>query len=155
MTAEIGKHDLGGTLGEVIFRAPSSFAPAQDLVSCYAGNENRAQVMRICAASLGAAWDPGAKAKPPPYPIESGDPVAYGGRVVDWLYQHKVPQARVVKAGHAVLLALFALIPSEPEVAATEDFFAPADTSTSGASESIGTGIASPAGAPASMESGA
>jgi hypothetical protein len=81
---------------------------------------------RLCAAAIGLCWDrDDAPQGPPRYNLAVADPIAYGGVVLDWCYQKKVPLNQVYQVGSDLVLQLAAIIPNEAEVKGAEDFTDP------------------------------
>ena len=112
-----------GTLGTVKAVQPRSFAAINDLCAEWSEASSRARLARLCAAAIGMCWDRDDKPKAPArYNVAVADPIAYGGVVLDWVYAQKVPVSLVYAAGSALVLELVDVIPSETEVAKTEDF---------------------------------
>ena len=110
--------DLGGSLGEgVKLTPPRSFAVVNDLVTAWSGNPSRVHLSRLCAASLAVCMD-GA----PVYPVEEGNPIAYGAKALDWLMRKGVTPTRIYEVGPRVLHALTLTLPKEIEVEKIEDF---------------------------------
>jgi hypothetical protein len=118
---------LGGSLGVVRLERPRSFAAINDLVSSWGAGLSRAHLARVCAAAVGICY-PDA----PRYPVDSGDPVAYGGRVFDFLLAKGVTPARVYEVGPALILEVSRLMPTEAEVVEAEDFTGPRGVASTG-----------------------
>mgnify|MGYP000035330417 FL=1 len=109
---KLGKHE-----GKI----PSSIATCLDFVSIW-GTEglNRAHLGRLCAAAIAVSVDH--KRVLPAYPVASGDPIAFGYKILDRLLDAGVTPAKVYEMGSAVLLEMMRVIPSEQEVEERANF---------------------------------
>ena len=101
-------------LGQHEGKIPSSIATCLDFVSIYGSQPNRAQLGRLCAAAIAAAVDH--KRVLPAYPVTSGDPIAFGYKVLDRLMDAGVTPSKIYEMGSEVLLEMMRVIPSEQEV---------------------------------------
>jgi hypothetical protein len=108
---KLGKHE-----GKI----PSSIATCLDFVSIWGANPNRAQLGRLCAAAIAVSVDH--KRVLPAYPITSGDPIAFGYKILDRLLDAGVTPAKVYEMGSEVLLEMMRVIPSEQEVEERANF---------------------------------
>lgn len=107
-------------LGQHEGKIPSSIATCLDFVSIYGSQPNRAQLGRLCAAAIAAAVDH--KRVLPAYPITSGDPIAFGYKVLDRLMDAGVTPSKIYEMGSEVLLEMMRVIPSEQEVEEKANF---------------------------------
>ena len=109
---KLGQHE-----GEI----PSSIATCLDFVSIWGTQDlNRAQLGRLCAAAIAVSVDH--KRVLPAYPIASGDPIAFGYKVLDRLLDAGVSPAKVYEMGSSVLVEMMRVIPSEQEVEERANF---------------------------------
>jgi hypothetical protein len=108
---KLGKHES---------RLPSSIATCLDFVSIWGSNPNRAQLGRLCAASIALCVDHARIL--PAYPISSGDPIAYGHKVLDRLLENGVSPSAVYEMGSSLLVEMMKIIPSEDEVEERANF---------------------------------
>jgi len=109
---KLGKHE-----GKI----PSSIATCLDFVSIWGTQGlNRAQLGRLCAAAIAVSVDH--KRVLPAYPITSGDPIAFGYKVLDRLLDAGVSPAKVYEMGSEVLIEMMRVIPSEQEVEERANF---------------------------------
>jgi len=109
-----------GKLGEHESKVPSSIATCLDFVSIWGSEPNRAQLGRLCAAAIAVSVDH--KRILPAYPLGSGDPIAFGYKILDRLLDAGVSPAKIYEMGSAVLLEMMRLIPSESEVEERANF---------------------------------
>jgi hypothetical protein len=107
-------------LGQHEGKIPSSIATCLDFVSIYGSQPNRAQLGRLCAAAIAAAVDH--KRVLPAYPVTSGDPIAFGYKVLDRLMDAGVTPSKIYEMGSEVLLEMMRVIPSEQEVEEKANF---------------------------------
>lgn len=131
-------------IGEVKLTPPRSFVAINDLVSEYSANQkNRAKLARLSAAAVGLCWSSENAKGAPVYDLASGEIVAYGGEVLEWLLRQKVDLPSLYENALPLFLDLWALIPKEQEVAAQADSFpedgAPGSSGTQD-SEAVGEG---------------
>jgi hypothetical protein len=108
---KLGKHE-----GKI----PSSIATCLDFVSIWGSQPNKAQLGRICAAAIAVSVD--YKRVLPAYPISSGDPISYGHKILDRLFDAGVTPAQVYEMGSEVLIEMMRVIPSEQEVEERANF---------------------------------
>ena len=73
-----------GKLGKHEGKIPSSIATCLDFVSIWGSGPNRAQLGRLCAAAIAVSVDH--KRILPAYPVLSGDPISYGHKILDRLF---------------------------------------------------------------------
>lgn len=102
---KLGKHE-----GKI----PSSIATCLDFVSIWGSDPNRAQLGRLCAAAIAVSVDHARIL--PAYPVASGDPIAYGYKILERLLENGVTPARVYEMGSSLLVEMIKVIPSEKEV---------------------------------------
>ena len=77
-------------LGAIQLEAPRSFVAINDLVSEYSANQkSRAKLARLSAAAVGLCWSEKNVKAAPVYDLASGEIVAYGGDVLEWLLRQK------------------------------------------------------------------
>tara|TARA_B100000900_G_scaffold394867_1_gene392711 strand:+ start:8152 stop:8517 length:366 start_codon:yes stop_codon:yes gene_type:complete len=107
-------------LGQHEGRLPSSIATCLDFVSIWGAHPNRAQLGRICAAAIAVSIDH--KRVLPAYPVTSGDPIAFGYKILDRLLDAGVTPAKIYEMGSEVLLEMMRVIPSEQEVEEKANF---------------------------------
>ena len=122
-----GSVDLGGKLGSVDLVRPRSFVACNDIVASWGEGLSRAHLARLCDAAIGLCLEDA-----PAYRVETGDPIAHGGRVFDWLVDRDVSPTRVYEVGPAVIAALSRFFPTEVEVTEAQDFSGPAVVSSTG-----------------------
>jgi len=111
---KLGKHES---------RLPSSIATCLDFVSIWFSEPNRAQLGRLCAAAIALSVDHARIL--PAYPIASGDPIAYGHKILDRLLSNGVPPSAVYEMGSAVLIEMMQVIPTEESVEERANFTHP------------------------------
>jgi len=109
-----------GKLGKHEGKIPSSIATCLDFVSIWGSSPNRAQLGRICAAAIAVSVD--YKRVLPAYPVTSGDPISYGHKILDRLFDAGVTPARVYEMGSSLLIEMMKVIPSEKEVEEKANF---------------------------------
>jgi hypothetical protein len=109
-----------GKLGKHEGKIPSSIATCLDFVSIWGSDPNRAQLGRLCAAAIAVSVDH--KRILPAYPVSSGDPIAYGYKILDRLMDNGVTPARVYEMGSSLLIEMMKVIPSEKEVEEKANF---------------------------------
>jgi len=119
-----------GKLGKVAVSLPARYAPAQDLLSIY-GSGNPALMFRGCAAAIGIACRLGLmrhRVVSPVYDVSVGDPVAYGGAMLEVLFDAGLTRGDITLAGSRIQTAMWQKMQpvTEPEVSAVEDFSEPA-----------------------------
>ena len=111
-------------LGEVKLKAPRSFVAINDLVSEYSANQkSRAKLARLSAAAVGLCWSNENAKGAPVYDLASGEIVAYGGDVLEWLLRQKCDLPSLYENAMPLFLELWALIPKEQEVAEQAETF--------------------------------
>ncbi len=111
---------LGGELGEVPCSLPMSFSTRLDLVSSWVPDMPRPHLARLCAAAIGASTALGCRYNP-----AMGDPIAYGGKVLDLLLSKGVTPTKVYQYGPQILTALADSLPQETEVEEVAAFTGP------------------------------
>jgi len=109
-----------GKLGKHEGKIPSSIATCLDFVSIWGSSPNRAQLGRICAAAIAVSVD--YKRVLPSYPVTSGDPISYGHKILDRLFDAGVTPAKIYEMGSSLLLEMMKVIPSEKEVEEKANF---------------------------------
>lgn len=111
-------------LGEVKLTAPRSFVAINDLVSEYSANQkSRAKLARLSAAAVGLCWSKENDRGAPIYDLASGEIVAYGGDVLEWLLRQKCDLPSLYENALPLFLELWELIPKEQEVAVQAETF--------------------------------
>lgn len=103
-----------GKLGTHEGKIPPSIATCLDFVAIWGSDPNRAQLGRLCAAAIAVSVDH--KRVLPAYNLKSGDPIAYGHKVLDRLLDAGVTPGKVYEMGSEALLEMMKVIPSEKEV---------------------------------------
>lgn len=103
-----------GKLGTHEGKIPTSIATCLDFVAIWGSDPNRAQLGRLCAAAIAVSVDH--KRVLPAYNLSSGDPIAYGHKVLDRLLDAGVTPGKVYEMGSEALLEMMKVIPSEKEV---------------------------------------
>jgi len=103
-----------GKLGKHEGKIPSSIATCLDFVSIWGSEPNRAQLGRLCAAAIAVSVDHARIL--PAYPVSSGDPIAFGYKILDRLLDNGVTPAQVYEMGSAQLIEMMRVIPSEDKV---------------------------------------
>jgi hypothetical protein len=99
---------------------PSSLATCLDFISVWGSNPNRAQLGRLCAASIGVSLDH--KKILPKYKIQSADPLSYGHKIMDRLLDSGVTASEIFDHGVQCLVAMAEKLPTESEVEDTANF---------------------------------
>jgi len=89
-------------------------------VSIWGSHPNRAQLGRLCAACIAISVDHARIL--PAYPVSSGDPIAYGHKVLDRLLDNGVTPSAVYEMGSAILVEMMRIIPSEDGVEERANF---------------------------------
>jgi hypothetical protein len=92
-----------------------------DIVSEWSASPSRAHIGRLTAAAIGvSAWRsvPGM----PRYDVSSAKPIAYGGRVLDFLFAQGVDPNEIVVHGMQLLGELAPQLIRREEVQEKEDF---------------------------------
>jgi len=107
-------------LGTYEAKTPSSLATCVDFISIWGSEPNRAQLGRLCAAVIGVAVDH-AKVLPK-YKIQSGDPIAYGHKIMDRLLEAGVTLDKIYEYGSQILVNFMKVIPSEDSVEENVNF---------------------------------
>jgi hypothetical protein len=111
-------------LGAIQLEAPRSFVAINDLVSEYSANQkSRAKLARLSAAAVGLCWSEKNVKAAPVYDLASGEIVAYGGDVLEWLLRQKCDLPSLYEHAMPLFLELWALIPKEQEVAEQAETF--------------------------------
>jgi hypothetical protein len=110
-------------LGKVEARLPDSLATCLDFVSIWGSDPSRAQLGRLCAATIGVCSDH-AKVLPA-YPVATGDPIAYGHKIMDRLLDAGVVPAYVYTMGSELLIKMIEELPKEEEVEDKTNFSTP------------------------------
>ncbi|MBM84400.1 MAG: hypothetical protein CMM47_00055 [Rhodospirillaceae bacterium] len=111
---KLGKH-------EIIL--PRSMATCLDFVAIWGSDPNRAQLGRLCAAAIAVCTDH-AKCLPA-YPIMSGDPIAFGHKILDRLLDAGVAPAYIYEQGSNLLIEMMKEIPTEKRVEEKANFILP------------------------------
>jgi len=109
-----------GKIGTHEGKIPSSIATCLDFVAIWGSDPNRAQLGRLCAAAIAVSVDH--KRVLPAYNLNSGDPIAYGHKILDRLLEAGVTPAQVYKMGSLVLAEMIKIIPKEAEVEERANF---------------------------------
>ena len=115
-----------GDLGEVKVRPPHSMTAINDVCSEYLGEMDggsRAKLARVLAAAIGISWSEENRDKPPKYNVATGEVVAFGGSMLEWLLKRGIARSDVFSMGHLITAELWAMLPKEQEVAATAASF--------------------------------
>ena len=110
-------------LGTIEARLPKSLATCLDFVSIWGSDPSRAQLGRLCAATIGVCTDH-AKILPA-YPIATGDPIAYGHKIMDRLLGAGIAPAYIYTAGSDLLIQMIDELPKEEEVEQKANFSIP------------------------------
>lgn len=100
---------------------PTSLATCLDFVSIWGADPNRAQLGRLCAGAIVACSN---LTTLPSYPATKGDPIGWGGQMLDRLLGAGVPIHQIYEDGAQCLLQMAQALPSEAEVEDTADFLA-------------------------------
>lgn len=108
---KLGNHEL---------ITPNSLATCLDFVSLWGAEPNRAQLGRLCAAAVGCCVDHASIL--PKYPVASGDPLAYGHKIMDRLLKAGVAPSDIYELGSRCLLEMAQKLPTEDEVEAQANF---------------------------------
>lgn len=107
-------------LGEHQIIIPTSLATCLDFVMIWGGQPNKAQLCRLCAAAIAVGVDH-AKVLPS-YPVNTGDPVQFGHKILDRLLEAGVTPSQVYTMGTEVLAEMIKAIPTEDDVEETANF---------------------------------
>jgi hypothetical protein len=111
-------------LGAIQLEAPRSFVAINDLVSEYSANQkSRAKLARLSAAAVGLCWSEKNVKAAPVYDLASGEIVAYGGDVLEWMLRNKCDLPSLYENAMPLFLELWALIPKEQEVVEQAETF--------------------------------
>ena len=115
--------DIKG-LGSINLSQPGSLVAINDLISEYGGSAgSRAKMARLSAAALGIAWGKNEGLYPPIYDVSSGEIIAYGGEMLEWLLAKRADLPSVYTQTRPLFTELWALMPTEKEVAEKADYF--------------------------------
>ena len=109
-----------GSLGEISFKTPAGAAICYDFLTIWAGDLNRAQLLRLCASAI-AVCAPGHF---PPYPL-TDDPITWGSQAVDKLHASGVEPAEIYSIGVQCLRTITSQVITEKEVQKAENFLSP------------------------------
>ena len=111
-------------LGEIRLRPPSSFASIYDMMNIYGSlKDDPAKMARLICACIGMCWDGDNQGpRPPVYPVAEAEPVAYGGRVMDWLAERGVSIFPLYGRGLEILTEMHGELPTVQEVEQEKDF---------------------------------
>ena len=115
-------------IGEIQLCRPTSFAAIYDVVNEWGGLYNTNQIQtargaRLLCAVIGMCWAPeNAGARPPDYQVTTGDPIAYGGQMMDWLARYEVELLPIYQRGTELIMELNTELPTQPDVDAAKDF---------------------------------
>ena len=101
-------------------RTPNNLAICLDFVSCWGAEPNRAQLGRLCAGSIGVCFDH--LAVLPKYKSKDGNPLEYGGKVLERLLGNGFTPGKIYELGATCLFEMAKAIPTEAEVESTADF---------------------------------
>lgn len=107
--------------GECTASAPASLATCLDFVSIWGADPNRAQLGRLCAGAIVCCSN---TTSLPSYPMTEGDPIAWGGKMLDRLLALGISISQIYEDGAQCLLLMAQALPSEDEVEAKADFLA-------------------------------
>ncbi len=110
-------------LGEIKLTPPNSIVAAHDVVAEYSGPKNRAKIVRIAAAALGICWSRDNALKAPIYDIASGEIVAYGGSMLEWLMKKDCDPFSMLDEVTPLFADLWKMLPKVQEVDETVDYF--------------------------------
>lgn len=111
-------------LGEITLKPPSSFAAIYDTMNVYGSlKDDPAKMARLICACIGMCWDEeNTGPRPPVYPVADAEPVAYGGRVMDWLASRGVSIFSLYGRGLEILTEMHGELPTAQEVEKEKDF---------------------------------
>ena len=115
-------------IGEIQLCRPTSFAAIYDVVNEWGGLYNTNQIQtargaRLLCAVMGMWWGKeNAGARPPDYQVTTGDPIAYGGQMMDWLARYEVELLPIYQRGSDLIVELNSELPTQPDVDAAKDF---------------------------------
>lgn len=115
-------------IGEIQLCRPTPFAAIYDVVNEWGGLYNTNQIQtargaRLLCAVIGMCWAPeNAGARPPDYQVTTGDPIAYGGQMMDWLARYEVELLPIYQRGSDLIVELNSELPTQPDVDAAKDF---------------------------------
>ena len=123
-------------LGLINLTKPGSFVAINDLISEYGGSAgSRAKMARLSAAALGISWGKNEGLWPPIYDVSSGEIIAYGGEMLEWLLSKRADLPSVYVETRPLFTELWALMPTEKEVADKVDYFLEGGDAGAGGSE--------------------
>ena len=111
-----------GTWGKLTGQPPKSLAIAFEFVTNWAGEENTAQICRLCAAAIGVYIDQ--MQKLPRYRATKETPGEYGYRCLEKLLAAGITPKTIYREGGKLLAHLSTLIPQDQEVTEAENFTA-------------------------------
>lgn len=107
-------------LGEHDVILPKSIAVCLDFVAIWGSEPNRAQLGRLCAAAIAVGVDH-TKCLPA-YPIQTGDPIQFGFKIMERLLEAGVTPASIYEQGSNILVEMWKTIPTEEDVENTANF---------------------------------
>ena len=101
---------------------PRSLATCMQFTALWAGEQDRAQLVQLCAGAIGVccAFD-----NAPFYRPSQGKPYDFGYAMLDFLLEKGATATQIYTKGSECLSTMASALPSEEEVQAKEDFFSP------------------------------
>ena len=111
-------------LGEIKLTPPSSVVAAHDVVAEYSQSaQSRAKLVRVAAAALGVCWSRDNAVRAPIYDVASGEGIAYGGGMLEWLMKKDVDPFSMLAKVTPLFADLWEMLPKVQEVDETVDYF--------------------------------
>ncbi len=107
-------------LGQHEARLPNSIAVCLDFIAIWGSDINRAQLAHLCSAAIAVGLDH-AKCLPA-YPVQSGDPVKFGFKVMERLLEAGCTPSDIYDGGTQILTAMLGMIPTEEQVNTQANF---------------------------------
>jgi len=111
------KRELAGEEKE--FALPASTCAIWDIFYIVSMNPNRAQLGRIFAALIGLTLK---NSTVPKYSLSDCDPIAYGGKVQEWLIKNKISPVETLTVGTEILTYIQDHFVTSKEVEGAENF---------------------------------
>jgi hypothetical protein len=111
-------------IGAVKLAKPSSVVAAHDVVAEYSQSaQSRAKLVRIAAAALGICWSRENEVRAPIYDVASGEVIAYGGGMLEWLMKKDVDPFSMLAKVTPLFADLWEMLPKVQEVDQAVDYF--------------------------------
>lgn len=128
-------------LGEILFRAPRSFAAMNDLYVEWAAQQHcKSKLARVSAAAVCICWSEDNDDRPPIYNLAAGDVIAYGAECIEWFFRKNASRSDVYVLGTELILDCVDLLPKEKEVEASAESF-PKQPEAGPSGDAVGEGV--------------